>query len=106
MPCVPWHPPASLDSAGFKIRDPYPGSGDTKPSGFYMRFANGWTVSVQFGSHHYCSPNKDGTSPNAEIAAWDQNNVWHDFGDDQVAGHCAPDDVLTFMNMIAGREGG
>lgn len=100
--------------------------GITNGKGFHMCFANGWTVSVQFGPGSYCG-NRDGeyikpmningesywpnnTSLDAEIAAWDRNGNWYvfeDYGDgfeEKVKGWVTPDGVLAFMNEIASKE--
>jgi len=78
-------------------------------AGFAMTFDNGWTVSVMFGIFNYCD-NRDMTfghdavSPdkcnNAEIAAWDADGNWHDFGNDTVKGWVSADDVADFIKMI------
>ena len=90
-------------NAGFKICD---------NKGFWITFENGWTVSVQFGRWNYCAGREksyeeikeDGAeSPDCEIAAWDMNNEWYDFGDDKVKGHVTPKEVLAFLNEIAAR---
>ena len=88
--------------------------------GFHMTFSNGWTVSVQWGPGNYCD-NQDmealfkhsdqlraGRTPclqanSAEIAAWDSAGCWYKFNEyEQVKGWCKPDEVLAFMNTIAG----
>jgi hypothetical protein len=82
--------------------------------GFQMTFANGWTVSVQWGITNYCDHNtarwtegadaKVGAlgSTTAEIAAWDANKVWHQFeDDDSVKGYCTPDEVAAFIAKIS-----
>jgi hypothetical protein len=85
--------------------------------GFQITFENGWTVSVQFGPGNYCegypnsivkfdAPQKANfwTSPNAEIAAWDRNNEWFIFDNqDQVKGYQTPKEVLEFCNLIASK---
>ena len=75
--------------------------------GFQMTFANGWTVSIQFGQGNYCD-NKYTKEKhivpdciNAEIAAWDANGIWHDFGNDTVKGYCSPDEVAVFIAEIS-----
>lgn len=82
----------------------------TGGKGFQMVFANGWTVSVQFGSGNYCENQslgmKDYNSPkgeshDAEIAAWDANDNWHSFIGDTVKGRCKTDEVAEFIVMIA-----
>lgn len=92
----------------------------TEGKGFQMTFANGWTVSVQFGPYNYTS-NRDLNprsgesyiramrdageqgSPDAEIAAWDSNGVWYDFGNDKVKGWVKADEVAAFIQMIANK---
>ena len=83
--------------------------------GFQMTFANGWTVSVQWGVYNYCdhytarwtedANAKVGAlgSTTAEIAAWDANKVWYQFpaNNDSVKGYCTPDEVADFIKMIS-----
>lgn len=79
----------------------------TGGKGFQMTFANGWTVSVQFGSGNYCenqtpfSVIEKGESKDAEIAAWDENGTWHNFGNDTVKGRCSANEVAEFITKIA-----
>lgn len=89
----------------------------TSGRGFQMTFPNGWTVSVQFGSDAYCSHHSrmlegisnrklgrelaEQGSVDAEIAAWDKNDRWYDFGDDTVKGYVSVTETLEFINMIA-----
>lgn len=80
--------------------------------GFRMTFANGMTISVQFGSSNYCSRrNFDSrpmnemkeyivSSPDAEIAIWDAEGNWFDFGYDQVKGFVTPDEVGAWVKAI------
>jgi hypothetical protein len=93
----------------------------TDGRGFHMTFANGWTVSVQFGPYSHCS-NRDLNSRigesyarasrdagkqgsiDAEIAAWDSNDVWYDFGDDKIKGWVKPDEVADFIEMIRKKD--
>ena len=85
--------------------------------GFQMTFANGWTVSVVFGSGNYCEnrwediPHPAQVNPsgeieciNAEIAAWDKDGNWHRFDHDDVSGWHTPNEVTKFINMIAAKE--
>ena len=83
----------------------------TSGRGFAMVFANGWTVSVQFGGGNYCA-NRDAKwidnaevgekgCVNAEIAAWSAQDAWYDFGTDTVKGWVTPDEVAEFIAMIA-----
>lgn len=84
----------------------------TARKGFQMTFENGWTVSVQFGGGNYCA-NRGGPIPSvkdeecstAEIAAWDADGNWHDFGDDMVDGWKTADEVAKFISRIQ-RYGG
>lgn len=89
------------------------------PSGFHLDFPNGWTVSVQFGPHNYCSnrnidhhPYKDNRfleANTAEIAAWrtaeresTTTTGWFKFEDGQdVKGWQNIDSVMEFMNMVS-----
>lgn len=85
----------------------------TSGKGFQMTFANGWTISVQFGGGNYCDNyNKLTTSDretgergssDAEIAAFDKDGNWHQFGAESVKGYCSPDEVATFIADIAKR---
>ena len=92
----------------------------TDGKGFQMTFANGWTVSVQFGPYNYidnrnlnpCSGRShieamrdagELGSIDAEIAAWDSNNKWYDFGDDRFKGWVKADEVAAFIQMIANK---
>lgn len=81
----------------------------TDGKGFHVTFANGWTVSVQFGpgnyADNYSAPIERSEYPiagqrgsgTAEVAAWNSNDKWH--GD--VRGYQTPADVLAFMNEVA-----
>lgn len=83
-----------------------------------MTFANGNTISVQWGYGNYCE-NREGEmtydmkgseimtkSADAEVASWDKNGVWNlrtflpDASDD-VKGWLSADEVLAFMNLVA-----
>jgi hypothetical protein len=87
----------------------------TDGKGFQLKFANGWTVSVQFGPMNYCD-NKSRSlyselanaragkgCSNAEIAAWDADGNWLNFGHDTVKGWVSADEVATFLAEIAGK---
>lgn len=86
--------------------------------GFSITFANGNTVSVQWGPGNYCDPvhpsgrmaphdaplsTADGTwqSSTAEVAAWDSEGNWHRCGYDQVKGYLSADEVSEFINFVA-----
>lgn len=82
--------------------------------GFRMTFTNGWTVSVQWGPMNYCENRsydfnahmnipEDLASQDAEVAAWDADGNWHDFGTDQVKGWCTANEVADFITFIAGK---
>jgi hypothetical protein len=83
----------------------------TQGKGFHMTFANGWTVSVQWGAGNYSDHNSALDTPNAalgakgsataEIAAWDKDGKWFNFGHDEVRGYVRADEVLAFMVMIS-----
>lgn len=88
--------------------------------GFKLTFENGNTVSVQWGTANYCDPTHpkgrnagwdaamtcEGAweSTTAEVAAWNANGVWHNFGHDQVNGWQSMSDVLEFINFVANNE--
>jgi hypothetical protein len=98
--------------------------------GFNLTFENNWTVSVQWGPRNYCDHYHSTTWPptevdldglilvdldapskvevwkatTAEVAAWNKDDIWHNFGDDEVKGYMSPKEVLEFMNMIASKE--
>lgn len=82
----------------------------TRGSGFQMTFGNGWTVSVQWAGGNYSSNysadinTPQPTAHSAEIAAWDKNGKWHDFGDDTVKGWCTTKEVAEFISFIANKE--
>lgn len=89
----------------------------TAGKGFQMTFENGWTASVQWGTGNYCdnrdmrySPNADieagqKGSKTAEIAAWDADGEWHNFGNDEVKGWVTPDEVVEFLSLVASFAG-
>lgn len=89
----------------------------TDHKGVRITFANGWTISVQWGPgnyvtdrmHDYDAPKKSDhwCSPTAEIAIWGPDGAWYrpegeDWGDD-VKGWVTPDEVLRYMNLTASR---
>jgi hypothetical protein len=89
----------------------------TSKKGFHITFANGWTVSVQFGPGNYCANRHfevmrdneqcgERGSTDAEIAAWPEGGslrAFPEFGfdGDTVKGWVTPDEVLAFMTHIA-----
>jgi len=88
--------------------------------GFQLTFANGNTVSVQFGPSNYCNPEHPKgrnaafdapmkavgawKSTTAEVAAWNADGEWHNFGYDQAAGWLDAEEVLTFVSFVASNE--
>ena len=84
--------------------------------GFRMTFANGMTISVQFGTSNYCSRKSFDprpmsemrecivNSPDAEIAIWDANGDWFIFGSDQVKGFVTPDEVALWIHIVSSAE--
>lgn len=85
----------------------------TGGKGFQMTFANGWTVSVQFGTGNYCDNRRmiftsasdqiagQEGSANAEVAAWDADGRLYDFGSDTVSGYRTADEVANFIANVA-----
>ncbi len=78
-------------------------------SGFQMEFKNGIIISVQFGIGNYCErrnmtvPIQDEMkmdrmeSKDAEIAIWDKEGTWFNFGYDQIKGWVEADEVATWI---------
>ncbi len=88
----------------------------TGHKGFKIQFPNGNTVSVQWGPGNYCNPtHEDGrgaefdapsksdswASTTAEVAAWDKEGKWHNFGSDNVDGWLTSEEVLKFLTFAA-----
>jgi len=79
----------------------------TQGKGFEITFANGYTVSVQFGRGNLCDNrygNHGDRSVNAEVAAWPSifGGDWVKLGEEtHEIGHQTPDQVLAIMAMIA-----
>ena len=81
--------------------------------GFQMTFNNGLTISVQFGTGNYCERRNmttsyrgdmDGATPiiksgTAEIAIWNTEQVWFNFGSDTVKGWCDTDEVAHWISL-------
>lgn len=89
----------------------------TQGKGFQLVFPNGWTASVQWGAGNYCENYSVMSYENpfrldeslaryqsqtAEIAAWDADGTWHDFGGDTVKGYVHTKDIPEFLTMVAG----
>lgn len=78
--------------------------------GFSMTFENGWTISVQFHAFAYCERKQipanweedknPAESPDAEIAIWDAEGNWYDFGSDEVLGYQTPDEVADWIAKV------
>ena len=83
----------------------------THNRGFQMTFKNGLTISVQFGTGNYCERRQviapiQGEmkmsiveSNSAEIAIWNTEQVWFDFGTDQVRGWVTADEVAHWIYL-------
>lgn len=85
----------------------------TRNKGFQMTFQNGMTISVQFGTDNYCERRNfttsyrgdmDAATPiitssDAEIAIWDKDDHWFNFGNDTVKGWCNTDEVTTWIGI-------
>ena len=90
-----------------------------KIRGFRITFANGYTISVQFGTANYCEDyNKDvpkgskqrkeflaDVCPNAEIAIISPDGEFVNFGDgNAVRGHTDPDTFAKIVAWVAGQN--
>lgn len=87
----------------------------TQNKGFSLTFENGLTISVQFGTMNYCERKNNFSfyksemldkqdiieSKNAEIAIWDKNNNWFNFGSDTVKGWCSSNEVAEWIEKIS-----
>ena len=87
--------------------------------GISITFANGNTVSVQWGPGNYCDPEHEAgrgapfdaprkadvwKSATAEVAAWDADGKWHNFASDQVDGWQSPEDVSNFISFVSSNK--
>ena len=85
-------------------------------AGFQVTFDNGWTISVQWGPGGYCDNRMksldmevDGMkSRNAEIAAWNEDDIWWDFGTQSpvedgtsIQGYVKPDELIGYIQEIS-----
>lgn len=90
----------------------------TRKKGFHVTFANGYTVSVQFGAGNYCDHynadfGKDAElasagSNTAECAVWanDHSMIAHpSFDNDTVGGRMTPKAVLDLLNWAEAQPG-
>ena len=102
-----------MGSPGFVLSYPKdPKHQDTAGTGIAVTFANGVTVSVQFGPMNYCA-NRDtsmrglgaktpGRSSDAECTVFDEEGQFVILaGNKQVQGWIAPDEVLAVMVAAA-----
>lgn len=80
-------------------------------TGVTFEFKNGLTISIQWGIGNYCNnrsfgyigqnePRENYSSPNAEIAIWDGNNTWFDFGENMVKGWVDTDEVADWIAAV------
>ena len=82
--------------------------------GFAMTFANGWTISVQWGIGNYCSAGRisddyrapravdSWTSDTAEIAVWDSKGDFYQCGEsDDVLGYLTTDEVAQWIEKVS-----
>jgi hypothetical protein len=89
----------------------------TENKGFQITFANGWTISVQYGYGNYCSNRNHPsgyrfamgqpivTCPDAEIAIWDNNNQDYEFNNGRnVMDYCSPDEVAKWIDFTCKQE--
>lgn len=85
----------------------------TSNKGFQMTFENGWTISVQFGYGNYCENNHHPEgwnfskqkeiveSKSAEIAIWDSEGTWYNFGGDTIKGWCSANEVSEWIYKVS-----
>lgn len=84
----------------------------TQAKGFQLTFENGLTISVQFGKGNYCENRNffvTGTdrekeyisSKDAEIAIWNKEGNWYDFGSDTVNGWVNSNDVAKWIYAVS-----
>lgn len=90
----------------------------TMNKGFHITYANGITVSVQWGPYNYTGQqyskslpqvtmNNGAIAPAAEVAAWDEKNNWitnyiatlinKKHYDNDIMPEVTPDELVTFM---------
>ena len=80
--------------------------------GFNIKFANGYSVSVQFGPAHNCDNRDLNEFPNAtqffscknaECAVMNSTGQLLNLGDDDILGYQTPEQVLKLLNETAAR---
>jgi len=80
---------------------------ETNGNGFFIRFANGYRISVQFGANTYCENyNKEGKfleSKDAEVAVVSPNGsfVKIEGQGDTIIPNVTPNELLDIMNKVA-----
>lgn len=67
-------------------------------NGITITFANGNTISIQSGQANYCN------NKTCEIAIWDKDGNWHNFGNDTVNGWITPEELVNWMQFAATKE--
>lgn len=82
----------------------------TANKGFHLSFANGNTISVQWGNGNYCDNYNsrgrygDAVEPSltAEVMAWnsEEKTIRLEEGE-EVIGHCSPEMVARYIAMVA-----
>ena len=80
--------------------------------GVHLMFEAGYTLSIQWGTSNYCQNrtafNPEASwhedCPDAEIALWDREGDWHDWGDNQVKGWVDEDTILGIIDLLAKGE--
>ena len=84
----------------------------SRGQGFRITFANGWTVSVQFGPGHYCSRKGEAYSAPKQAAWWESKDaetavinpagelVYLDCECDQVRGWQTAEDVADLIARV------
>lgn len=80
--------------------------------GVQFTFANGLTISIQWGKGNYCenrvsdfrspftSPREILQSIDAEIAIWNQNDEWYQFDNEIVKGWVSTDEVAQWIIKV------
>tara|TARA_B110000902_G_scaffold250618_1_gene309989 strand:- start:293 stop:631 length:339 start_codon:yes stop_codon:yes gene_type:complete len=88
----------------------------TYNKGFQMKFDNGFSISVQWGTHNYCERKSFNTnidpvkeriweSMSAEIAVFDSENKILPIGnEDSVIGWLTPDEVAKIIAGVSSAE--
>lgn len=72
--------------------------------GLQIRFANGYTASIQFGPSNYCDRIDRDSASSVECAAWDDDGkfveMWPEQKDPTYMGWMNPKEVLEFLNKV------